>query len=82
MKKLSVFFAVALFSPFALADMDVNQWLDLQADRGAQIELIRVANDKALVAVQETDAEIENILTEVKELENEASEEVGGENTP
>jgi hypothetical protein len=59
-----------LFSATALADISLDQWLDKQAYRGNQIEVIRVASKKALVATEEIDADIEIILKEAEALED------------
>ena len=53
----------------------MNTWLDRLDNRGVQIEVIRVANEKELVAIEETDAEIESILQEVEAIESETDEE-------
>jgi hypothetical protein len=74
MNKLLVLVGCGLLSSIALADIPVNQWLDRLDDRGAEIEVIRVASEKPLVATKETDAEVESILREAEALENETSE--------
>ena len=69
MKRLIVGICCVLFSASALADVSLSQWLNKQSDRGAQIEVIRVESKKPLVAIKETDAQIENILKEAEALE-------------
>jgi len=74
MRKLLMFICCGLLSSTAFAGVDVNTWLDRVEDRGAQIEVIRVTSEKPLVAIEETDAEIESILQEVEAIENESDE--------
>ena len=51
-----------------------EEWLTMQSHRGTEIELIRVASEKPLVATEETDAEVASILTEVEALEEEIND--------
>jgi len=54
---------------------DANQkWLDMQSFRGTEIETIRVASEKPLVAIEETDAEVASILKELEAIEEEISD--------
>ena len=69
MKRLLLCICIGLFSTTASADFAVNQWLQMQSDRGAQIEFIRVTSEKALVVTEETDAEVASILEEAEALE-------------
>ena len=68
-----------LFSSAALAADPYEQYLTQQDQRGIEIELIRVASEKPLVATEETDAEVASILEEVEALEEEASDNEDGE---
>ena len=51
-----------------------EEWLTMQSHRGTEIEFIRVASEKPLVATEETDAEVTSILKEVEALEEEISD--------
>mgnify|MGYP001811802650 CR=1 FL=1 len=68
-----------LFSSAAMAADPYEQYLTQQDQRGIEIELIRVASEKPLVATEETDAEVASILEEVEALEEEASDNEDGE---
>ena len=68
-----------LFSSAAMAADPYEQYLTQQDQRGIEIELIRVASEKQLVATEETDAEVASILEEVEALEEEASDNEDGE---
>ena len=68
-----------LFSSAAMAADPYEQHLTQQDQRGIEIELIRVASEKQLVATEETDAEVASILEEVEALEEEASDNEDGE---
>lgn len=59
------------FSSAALAADPYGEWLTLQSQRGTEIELIRVASEKPLVATDESDAEVASILEEVEAIEEE-----------
>ena len=74
MKKLLACICCVMFGSTAMAEIPVNQWLDRLADRGTQIEIIRVASEKNLVAAEETDAEIATILEEAEALEEDTSD--------
>jgi hypothetical protein len=63
-----------LFSMSALAADPYEAWLTEQHNRGTEIELIRVASEKPLVATEETDEEVASILEEVEALEAAASD--------
>jgi hypothetical protein len=63
-----------LFSSAAMAADPYEQYLTQQDQRGIEIELIRVASEKPLVATEETDPEVASILEEVEALEEEASD--------
>ena len=58
-----------LYSASALAAEPYENWLKIQSQRGVEIELIRVASEKPLVATEETDPEVAAILKEVEEIE-------------
>ena len=62
-----------LFSSAAMAADPYEEWLTYQSQRGVEIEMIRVASEKPLVATEETDEEVASILEEVEALENEQS---------
>lgn len=63
-----------LYSTPALAADPYEGWLTEQHHRGTEIELIRVANEKPLVATEETDEEVASILEEVEALEAEVTD--------
>ena len=63
-----------LFSASAIAAEPYENWLKKQSQRGVEIELIRVASEKPLVATEETDPEVAAILKEVEAIEEEASD--------
>ena len=63
-----------IFSSVAMAQDPYEKWLTMQSFRGTEIELIRVASEKPLVATEETDAEVASILEEVEALEEEISD--------
>ena len=73
-KLLAVCVCGGFLSSAAMAQDPYEQWLTAQKLRGAQIEEIRVANEKPLVATEETDAEVASILEEVQALEEESSD--------
>jgi len=56
-----------------MAEDPNNRWLAKQSQRGVEIELIRVASEKPLVATKETDAEVASILMELEAIEEETS---------
>jgi len=70
-----------LFSASALADMTLSKWLEQQAYRGNQIEVIRVESKKPLVATKETDSDIATILKEAEALEEDAEDSEKPEDT-
>jgi hypothetical protein len=51
-----------------------EEWLTIQGQRGTEIELIRVASEKPLVATEETDDEVASILEEAEALEEDVSD--------
>ena len=61
-------------STAAFAADPYEEWLTTQSHRGTEIELIRVASEKPLVATEETDEEVASILEEVEALEGDASD--------
>lgn len=71
MRKLLVCVCGGLLSSAALAEIPVNTWLERLADRGVEIEHIRVASEKPKVVIEEADAEIDSILQEAEQLESE-----------
>jgi len=60
------------FSAAAMAADPYENWLTAQQQRGVEIELIRVASEKPLIAGEETDPEVADILDEVEAIEDEA----------
>lgn len=62
------------FASAAMAADPYEQWLTKQNQRGTEIELIRVASEKPLVATEETDQEVASILEEIEALEEEVSD--------
>lgn len=75
MKKL-LFVCVfgSFYSLAAVAADPYEEWLTKQNQRGTEIEYIRVANEKPLLATEETDREVESILVEVEAIEENASD--------
>ena len=74
MKRLLLFCICGGFlSSAALAADPYGEWLTMQSQRGIEIELIRVADEKPLVAKDESDAEVASILEEVEAIEEEDS---------
>lgn len=71
---LLTFVCGGLLSAAAMAADPYEKWLTLQQQRGMEIEMIRVASEKPLVAIEETDAEVANILEELKAIEGEDAE--------
>ena len=49
-------------------------YLTQQKQRGAEIEIIRVASEKPLVETEEADAEVAKILEEAEAIEKEAAD--------
>jgi hypothetical protein len=68
-----------LCSTAAVAADPYEEWLTAQHHRGTEIELIRVANEKPLVATEETDEEVASILEEVEALEAEVDDQEDAE---
>lgn len=73
-KLLLVFVLSSVYSLVAVAADPYEQWLTMQSQRGTEIELIRVANEKPLLASEETDQEVASILEEVEALEKDISD--------
>ena len=63
-----------ILSSTAMAADQYEEYLTMQSQRGAEIELIRVASEKPLVATEETDAEVAGILEEAEAIEAESSD--------
>lgn len=63
-----------LFSTAAMADDPYETWLTTQAQRGTEIEFIRVASEKPVVAAEETDQDVADILAELDALEEDATD--------
>ena len=75
MKKLLLLcVCVGLYSSAAMAADPYEEWLTIQSQRGTEIELIRVASEKPLVATEETDEEVASILEEAEALEEDVSD--------
>ena len=82
MKKLLLLSVCGGFiSTSAVAADPYEAWLTDQHNRGTEIELIRVANEKTPVATEETDEEVARILEEVEALEAEISNEDDAEDS-
>jgi hypothetical protein len=64
----------AFLTSAAMAANPYDRYLTAQNQRGVEIELIRVASEKPLVATEETDAEVASILQEVEAIEEEVSD--------
>ena len=69
MKRLLLVCVCGVFSASAMAADPYEEWLGMQSHRGTEIELIRVASEKPLVATEETDADVAKILAEAEALE-------------
>lgn len=66
---LIVCVSCGLFSSMANAADYYDRWLTTQNTRGMEIETIRVASEKPVVATVATDAEVASILEEIEEIE-------------
>lgn len=66
-------------SAAAMAADPYETWLTLQQQRGTKIETIRVANEKPLLATEETDVEVAGILEELEAIEEESGDSVAGD---
>ena len=64
-----------LFSSAAMAAEPYDRVLTKLQQRGVQIEIIRVANEKPVLASEETDEEVANIREELDALEEDLVEE-------
>ena len=73
-KLLLVCTASGILSTAAMAADPYETWLTVQSQRGTEIELIRVASEKPLVANEESDAEVASILEELEALEDESND--------
>lgn len=65
----------------AMAADPYERWLTKQSQRGIEIEIIRVASEKPLVATESADAEVASILKELEAIEEEASNSEKSEDT-
>lgn len=83
MKKLLLVCVCGGFcSAAAMAADPYENWLMAQQQRGVEIELIRVASEKPLLDIEETDPDVADILDEVEAIEEAASvEENTGESS-
>ena len=73
-KLLLICLCGGFFSSAAMAGDPYEDWLTMQNFRGMEIEIIRVASEKPLVATEETDAEVASILEEVEAIDEETSD--------
>lgn len=73
-KLLLVCLCGGFLSSAAMAGDPYEDWLTMQNFRGMEIEIIRVASEKPLVATEETDAEVASILEEVEAIDEETSD--------
>ena len=62
-----------LFAAPAMAADPYETYLTQQQERGVEIEMIRVANEKPLVESEVADEEVANILEEAEALEEDVS---------
>jgi len=70
MKKLFIAcMCCGLLASAAMAAEPYDRILTKLEQRGVQIEIIRVANEKSVVDVEETDEEVADILAELDALE-------------
>jgi hypothetical protein len=75
MKRLLLMIVLGSFcSVAAIAADPYEDWLTKQNQRGTEIEFIRVANQKPLVATQEADQEVARILDEVETIEKDSND--------
>ena len=70
-----------LLSTAAMAADPYETWLTQQQQRGTEIELIRVANEKTLVETEATDEEVARILEEAEALDQAVSDSGDAEKT-
>ena len=76
MKKILVMcLCGGLLSSAAIAADPYEKWLTKQSQRGMEIELIRVANEKSLLDTEETDEEVAAILKEAEAIEEQSIDE-------
>lgn len=75
MKRLIlVCFCGGIFPAEAMAADPHKEWLTMHSNRGTEIEIIRVASEKPLIATEETDVEVAGILEEVEALDEALSD--------
>lgn len=75
MNRLIVIFLFGVFwSSAGIAADQYTEWLTDQNQRGAEIEYIRVANEKPLLETGETDQEVAGILEEVEAIEQDVGD--------
>jgi hypothetical protein len=75
MKRLVLMIVVgSVCSAAAIAADPYEDWLTNQNQRGTEIEYIRVATEKPLLAVEEADQEVASILDEVATIEEDVGE--------
>ena len=80
-KRLLALTCCGFLSATAMAADPYETWLTLQQQRGTEIELIRVANEKPLLAVEETDSEVASILEELEAIEEDGNESEASDDT-
>ena len=73
-KLLMVCLAGGLMSSAAFADELVETVPSKDKDRRAVIEMIRVTSEKEVVEIEETDADVKDILDELDALEEDVAE--------
>ena len=82
MKRLLIVCACGgVLSTAAMAADPYETWLTQQQQRGTEIELIRVANEKTLVETEATDEEVARILDEAEALDQAVSDSGDAEKT-
>jgi len=75
MKKLLLMLVFGGFcSSAAIAADPYEDWLTKQNQRGTEIEYIRVASEKPLLATAESDQDVASILDEVEAIEQDVSD--------
>ena len=82
MKRLVLMFVVgSVCSAVAIAADPYEDWLTKQNQRGTEIEYIRVASEKPLLATEEADQEVASILEEVEIIEEDVIDSAEAEET-
>ena len=71
----------AFVSPAVMAADPYEKWLTMQSQRGTEIEFIRVASEKPLVATEEKDEDVARILEEAAAIDEESADQENTEDS-